>query len=63
MTVSETTMNQPVQPLPAIQAVPMLSVRGLQKIYKVPGIDVEAVRDLSFDLAEGELVCLVGPSG
>ncbi|TFD61763.1 ABC transporter ATP-binding protein [Cryobacterium suzukii] len=41
----------------------MLSVRGLQKIYKVPGGDVEAVRDLTFDLAEGELVCLVGPSG
>ncbi|WP_240607180.1 ABC transporter ATP-binding protein [Cryobacterium aureum] len=57
MTVSETTMNQPVQ------AVPMLSVRGLQKIYKVPGGEVEAVRDLTFDLAEGELVCLVGPSG
>ncbi|MDJ0351001.1 ABC transporter ATP-binding protein [Cryobacterium sp. PH29-G1] len=57
MTVSETTMNQPVT------TVPMLSVRGLQKIYKVPGGDVEAVRDLTFDLAEGELVCLVGPSG
>ena len=57
MTVSETTMNQPVK------TVPMLSVRGLQKIYKVPGGDVEAVRDLTFDLAEGELVCLVGPSG
>ncbi|TFD82162.1 ABC transporter ATP-binding protein [Cryobacterium psychrophilum] len=41
----------------------MLSVRGLQKIYKVPAGDVEAVRDLTFDLAEGELVCLVGPSG
>ena len=57
MTVSETTMNQPVK------TVPMLTVRGLQKIYKVPGGDVEAVRDLTFDLAEGELVCLVGPSG
>ncbi|WP_241978040.1 ABC transporter ATP-binding protein [Cryobacterium sp. TMS1-13-1] len=57
MTVSENTMNQPVK------TVPMLSVRGLQKIYKVPGGEVEAVRDLTFDLAEGELVCLVGPSG
>lgn len=57
MTVNETTVNQPVT------TVPMLSVRGLQKIYKVPGGDVEAVRDLTFDLAEGELVCLVGPSG
>ncbi|TFD75461.1 ABC transporter ATP-binding protein [Cryobacterium sp. Sr8] len=57
MTVSDTTMNQPVK------TVPMLSVRGLQKIYKVPGGEVEAVRDLTFDLAAGELVCLVGPSG
>ncbi|MFC5929435.1 ABC transporter ATP-binding protein [Cryobacterium melibiosiphilum] len=57
MTVSDTTVNRPVK------TVPMLSVRGLQKIYKVPGGEVEAVRDLTFDLAEGELVCLVGPSG
>lgn len=57
MTVSETTMDQ------RATTVPMLSVRGLKKIYKVPGGDVEAVRDLTFDLAQGELVCLVGPSG
>jgi len=57
MTASETTLD------PRVRTVPMLSVRGLQKIYRVPGGDVEAVRDLTFDLAAGELVCLVGPSG
>ncbi|WP_304455823.1 ABC transporter ATP-binding protein [Nocardiopsis sp. YSL2] len=41
----------------------MLKVTGLQKIYHGGAKDVEAVRDLTFDLAEGELVCLVGPSG
>lgn len=41
----------------------MLSVRGVQKIYRSPSGDVEAVRNLTFDLAAGELVCLVGPSG
>jgi NitT/TauT family transport system ATP-binding protein len=40
-----------------------LSVRGLQKVYRSEGGDVEAVRDLTFDLHRGELACLVGPSG
>ncbi|MEU3019921.1 MULTISPECIES: ABC transporter ATP-binding protein [unclassified Nocardiopsis] len=41
----------------------MLKVTGLQKIYNGGASAVEAVRDLTFELAEGELVCLVGPSG
>lgn len=41
----------------------MLSVRGLKKVYKTDGGDVEAVRNLTFDLRPGELACLVGPSG
>ncbi|MCC3267036.1 ABC transporter ATP-binding protein [Arthrobacter gengyunqii] len=42
---------------------PLLEVRGIQKIYKVDAGEVEAVRNLTFDLRPGELVCLVGPSG
>ncbi|WP_404289074.1 ABC transporter ATP-binding protein [Glutamicibacter arilaitensis] len=41
----------------------LLSVRGLKKVYHTDGGDIEAVRDLTFDLGRGELVCLVGPSG
>lgn len=41
----------------------LLSVRGLKKVYKTDAGDIEAVRDLTFDLGRGELVCLVGPSG
>ncbi|KAA9132240.1 ABC transporter ATP-binding protein [Microbacterium caowuchunii] len=41
----------------------LLSVRGVQKIYATPGGDVEAVRNLTFDLRRGEFACLVGPSG
>lgn len=41
----------------------MLSVRNLKKVYKTDGGDIEAVRNLTFDLKAGELVCLVGPSG
>ncbi|MEU1853183.1 ABC transporter ATP-binding protein [Streptomyces sp. NPDC019990] len=41
----------------------MLDVRGLSKVYEGPGRRVEAVRDLTFTVDAGELVCLVGPSG
>lgn len=41
----------------------MLDVRGLHKVYDGQGRRVEAVRDLTFTLAPGELACLVGPSG
>ncbi|NYV76532.1 ABC transporter ATP-binding protein, partial [Streptomyces sp. UH6] len=41
----------------------MLDVRGLRKVYEGSGRTVEAVRDLTFSVAAGELVCLVGPSG
>jgi len=40
-----------------------LSVRGLKKVYQTDGGDIEAVRNLTFDLRAGELACLVGPSG
>lgn len=41
----------------------ILSVRNLKKVYKTDGGDIEAVRNLTFDLRAGELACLVGPSG
>ena len=40
-----------------------LSVSGLKKVYEGSGRRVEAVRDLTFTVDAGELVCLVGPSG
>jgi NitT/TauT family transport system ATP-binding protein len=49
----------PTQPTPNA----MLSVRGLKKVYQTDGGNVEAVRNLTFDLRAGELACLVGPSG
>ncbi|MFD5161225.1 ABC transporter ATP-binding protein [Streptomyces hawaiiensis] len=41
----------------------MLDVRNLQKIYTGRHRNVEALRDLTFHIGSGELVCLVGPSG
>jgi NitT/TauT family transport system ATP-binding protein len=41
----------------------LLDVSGVQKIYSGRGRTVEAVRDLTFSVGHGELVCIVGPSG
>jgi NitT/TauT family transport system ATP-binding protein len=58
---SETTPAQPDEVL--TEANTMLSVQNLKKVYKTDGGDIEAVRNLTFDLKAGELTCLVGPSG
>jgi NitT/TauT family transport system ATP-binding protein len=41
----------------------MLEVRGVKKVYEGKERRVEAVRDLTFAVDEGEFVCIVGPSG
>ncbi|GAB7042836.1 MULTISPECIES: ABC transporter ATP-binding protein [Catenuloplanes] len=41
----------------------MLDVTGLRKTYSGDGRTVEAIRDLTFTVADGDLTCLVGPSG
>jgi NitT/TauT family transport system ATP-binding protein len=41
----------------------MLEVSGLHKVYAGAGRTVEAIRDVTFAVNAGELVCIVGPSG
>ena len=41
----------------------MLEVRGLRKVYDSHGRRVEAIRELSFSVPDGQFLCLVGPSG
>ncbi|MFJ9039003.1 ABC transporter ATP-binding protein [Streptomyces sp. NPDC102406] len=41
----------------------MLEVKGLRKVYEGSDRRVEALRDLTFQVGKGELVCVVGPSG
>jgi NitT/TauT family transport system ATP-binding protein len=48
---------------PSEPAVVALDVRGLRKIYDGHGRRVEAIRDLTFTVAKGQFVCVVGPSG
>lgn len=40
-----------------------LDVRGVRKVYESSTRTVEAIRDLTFGIGRGELVCVVGPSG
>jgi NitT/TauT family transport system ATP-binding protein len=53
-----------VVPEPSPSGSPKLSVRGVRKAFlNARRETVEAVRDVSFDIGQGEFVCLIGPSG
>lgn len=41
----------------------VLRVKNISKIYQAENGEVEAVRDVSFSVEEGEFVSLIGPSG
>lgn len=62
-----TTAETPDGTIPVGHTLPegeaLLTVRNLKKTYHTDGGDIEAVRNLTFDLPKGELTCLVGPSG
>jgi NitT/TauT family transport system ATP-binding protein len=48
----------------AAPLAPKLSVRGVSKSYvSTRGERIQALDDISFDVAPGEFVCLIGPSG
>jgi NitT/TauT family transport system ATP-binding protein len=47
----------------AVPGRPVIEVSGLGKTYGTRRGPVEAVRDASFDVRDGEFVALVGPSG
>lgn len=42
---------------------PIISIRGLTKIYHVGEVDVHALRGIDLDVQPGEFVSVVGPSG
>ena len=42
---------------------PLVTVRGLSKIYQVGGASLQVLRDLDLDVQPGEMVAVVGASG
>src|SRR5215472_12408646 len=42
---------------------PIISIRGLTKIYRVGDVDVPALRGVDLDVARGEFLSMIGPSG
>ncbi len=55
------TTRRVVAPTPGTAAA--ISVRGLTKIYGEADLAVTAVRDVSFEVRDGEIVLIMGPSG
>lgn len=47
----------------ATQMPGAISIRHVCKVYDPEGVNVEAMRDCTFDIAAGEFVAVVGPSG
>lgn len=41
----------------------LLSIKNLTKVYYSKKDEIEAIKDITFDLNEGEFVSIVGPSG
>ena len=39
----------------------MVEVTGLRKVYDTQHRSIEAIRDVTFTVGAGELVCLIGP--
>ena len=44
-------------------ARPLITVEDVAKTYRTRDGDVESLKPLSFDIAEGEFMAIVGPSG
>ncbi|MGH3354932.1 MAG: ATP-binding cassette domain-containing protein, partial [Nocardioidaceae bacterium] len=41
----------------------ILDIHGVRKVYDGRNRSTEAIRDLTFSIAPGEMTCIVGPSG
>ena len=41
----------------------VLKLKDISKIYQAKNGEIEALKDISFDVKEGEFVSIIGPSG
>ena len=58
-TLSATAAEASARKTPAQAGKPALEIRSVRKVFD----RLEAIRDISFDVADGEFVSLLGPSG
>ena len=49
--------------VPATGAQPFVEINNVDKVFAARGRELKAVDDVSLDIAAGEFVCVVGPSG
>lgn len=42
---------------------PIIKAKGIGKTYHMGQVTVEALKDVSFEIFENELICILGPSG
>ena len=49
--------------MPSTEVPPIIVAQGLSKTYRSGRIAVSALKDVSFTVARGEFVSIVGPSG
>ncbi|MBV8708559.1 MAG: ABC transporter ATP-binding protein, partial [Acidobacteriaceae bacterium] len=41
----------------------IIQVRGLQKMFRIGDVDVQALRGVDLDVRRGEFLAIIGPSG
>jgi putative ABC transport system ATP-binding protein len=41
----------------------LISVKNVSKRYKMEKVEIEALKNVSLDIGEGDFICLMGPSG
>jgi putative ABC transport system ATP-binding protein len=51
------------RPAPASKAAPLFRIRGLTKVYGEGAAAVHAIRGIDLEIANGEIVVMLGPSG